>query len=90
MRLANVPWTVTRQDLARHLSRTLDTRVRFARVLYDRETGLSRGVGVVQLDNEQLTKDVIRRGTLTIEGRTVIVSRENSTRMNRQTQPERN
>jgi hypothetical protein len=78
LRLVNLPWTLSRQELQRILARTLDTRVRYSKILYDRDTGLSRGVGVVQLDSEQLTKDVVRRGTLNIDGRTVVVLRDNS------------
>ena len=77
IKLINLPWTVTRQDLARQLNRILDTRVKYSRIMYDRETGLSRGIGVVQLDSEQLARDIIRRGTLDLGGRTVIVAREN-------------
>lgn len=76
IKLINIPWTVTRQDLMRIISRTLDTRVKSTRVLYDKETGLSRGIGLVMLESDKITKDFIRRGSITIEGRNVIVAKE--------------
>lgn len=83
IRLVNLPWTLTRQELQKFLGRTLDARIRYTRILYDRETGLSRGIGVAQLESEQLTKDVLRRGTLSIDGRTILVSRETRINQNR-------
>lgn len=73
IKLLNLPWTFTRQELTRFLSRTLNTRVRFSKILYDKQNGLSRGIGVVQLDNDQITRDMLRRGTLNVDGRNVIV-----------------
>lgn len=73
IKLLNLPWTFTRQEVTRLLNRTLNTRLRYSRILYDKITGLSRGVAVVQFENEQLSKDMLRRGTLEIDGRTVIV-----------------
>lgn len=82
LRLANLPWTMTRNELSRYISRMLDTRVRYSKVLYDKETGLSRGVAVVQLESDQLSRDILRRGSLTIEGRNVVVAKENSRLIN--------
>ena len=87
IRIINLPWTFTRQDLSRFVKRTLDTRVKFSKVLYDKSTGLSRGIGIIQLDNERLSKDVIRRGTLDVEGRTCIVLRMDRQESRPNTQP---
>lgn len=77
IKLLNLPWTFNNQELARFISRTLNTRVRRARVLYDRQTGLSRGIGLVQLESDRVANDATKRGTLTAEGRTVRVVRNN-------------
>lgn len=58
------------------MNRAMDARVRYSKILYDKNTGLSRGVGLIQLDDEQVTRNIIRRGLLTIDDRSVIVSRE--------------
>lgn len=73
IRLLNLPWTYTRQELSKYLSRTFNTRVKYSKILYDKQTGLSRGIGIVNLESDKLTRDVVRRGSLVVEGRNVIV-----------------
>lgn len=73
IKLLNLPWTFTKSELSKFLSRTLNTRIRFSRILYDKQTGLSRGIGIAQIENEEMYKDVLRRGTLSVEGRNVLV-----------------
>jgi len=73
IKLTNVPWIMTRLDLARYLTRMLDSRVRYTKIIYDKETGLSRGIALVQIDNERVANDILRRGALVIEGRSVNV-----------------
>lgn len=75
LKILNLPWTMSRQDLVRFLSRTLNTRITYSRIHFDKNSGLSRGVATVQLENEQLAADVIRNGTLEVEGRNAIVVR---------------
>lgn len=73
LRLINLPWQLTRNDLANIMSKILNTRVRYSKIIYDRRTGLSRGTAIVRLDSDRITKDTLRRGTLDINGRNVIV-----------------
>lgn len=75
LKLINLPWTFTRQDLSRFLGRTLNTRPRFTKILYDNKTGLSRGIGIAYVDNEEGVRSLIRRGQLQIDGRSVMVNR---------------
>lgn len=76
MRFLNLPWTFTRRDLARYLAKTLDTRVRYTRILYSKETGLSRGVGLAAIPDQKRAMDMITRGELEIEGRNIVVLRD--------------
>lgn len=62
-----------RQELKGYLARTLDTRINYVRVLYDKATGLSRCAGTVVIDNEEVARSLLRRGSLNIDGRTVSV-----------------
>lgn len=73
LRLINIPWQLTRQDLSSAISKILNTRVRYSKIMYDRRTGLSRGTAIVRLDSERVTRDALRRGSLDINGRNVIV-----------------
>lgn len=73
LKILNLPWTMSRQDLVRFLSRTLNTRVVYSRVHFDKNTGLSRGVATIQLENEQLARDLLRNGTIEVEGRKALV-----------------
>lgn len=74
-KLVNLPWTFSRHELSRHLSRTLDTRVRYAKILFDKQTGLSRGIAYVQVEGDKLWREAARRGSLSIDGRNVLVTR---------------
>lgn len=71
LKLVNVPWNLGKTDLTRYLSRTLNSRVRYSKVLYDKTTGLSRGIALISLENDRLNNDVLKRGTLHIDGRNV-------------------
>lgn len=73
LRLINLPWQLTRQDLSATISKILNTRVRYSKIIYDRRTGLSRGTAIVRLESDRVTKDALRRGNLDINGRNVIV-----------------
>lgn len=73
LRLSNLPWTLTRHSLAKFLSHQLNGRVRYTRVIYDKNTGLSRGVGMVAMQDEKLTNALLKRGSIEIDGRNVIV-----------------
>lgn len=75
VRLVNLPWNLSRQELTKFVSQYLDTRVRYCKIVYDKSTGLSRGIAIMQLDNEQVTRDLIRTGTLDIDDRSVSVAR---------------
>lgn len=73
VRLLNLPWTVTRNELSRYLSKTLDTRVKASQILYDKKTGLSRGMGLVRFGDERVVRELIAKKNLEIEGRPVTV-----------------
>lgn len=75
LRLANMPWNFTRSDLIRHFVNTLDSRVRETKIIYNKNTGLSRGVAKIELVDDDFTKDLLRRGSMEIDGRTVPVTR---------------
>lgn len=51
----------------------MNSKIRFSRILYDREKGLSRGVALISFETDKLNKEILRRGVINIEGRNVAV-----------------
>ena len=84
LRLINLPWQLNRADLAHVLSKICNTKIRYSKIDYDKQTGLSRGTAIVRLDSDRITRDIIRRGELDINGRRVIALKS----QNKETQQE--
>lgn len=74
IRLANIPWQITQHDLRRYFINELNVRVRNPKILYNKATGLSRGFGFVDT-TENDAKELLRRGSVQIDGREVIMTK---------------
>lgn len=72
LRLANIPWHLSREDLQRYFLVELNMRVRNTRIIYNKATGLSRGIGFVEVPD---SNDILAQGNLNIDGRDVSVSK---------------
>lgn len=82
VRLANIPWQITQYDLKRYFMNELNIRVRNPRIIYNKSTGLSRGLGFIDT-TENDAKELLRRGSLHIDGREVSLSKHVDRRQER-------
>lgn len=78
---------MTKRELASYLRNNFDSRVERVSILYNRQTGLSRGIAFVATDGYS---DLLERGNFNVEGRTVYVMRhtEQQPRDRQQTESE--
>lgn len=64
--VANLPWTVGTQELRHHFSEF--GYVTSAKVIFDRNTGMSRGYGFVSFNNESAVSNVYNKQNHVLEG----------------------
>lgn len=73
IKLVNLPWATTKRDLNKHLSQLLNTRIKSTNILYNTQTGLSRGIGFVRIENDSARRELISKQTIDIDGRRVVI-----------------
>lgn len=77
--LRNLPWHFTRGDVVRAVQRNFDVKnVRDAFITYDKNTGLSKCLAVVHVDNEVATQ-MLRKGLFEADDRPVYIEPARST-----------
>jgi len=64
----NLPWTISKYELKQYLAQF--GRVGQCNVLFDRNTGLSRGIGFVSVNNPE-TMNKIMENSHTLEGNVI-------------------
>lgn len=69
--VGNLPWTVGHQELRQYFSEF--GHVASANVVFNRETGISRGYGFVVFGNKSAIAAVLDRGSHQLEGNQITV-----------------
>jgi RNA recognition motif-containing protein len=64
--VANLPWTVGNQELRHHFAEF--GHITSAKVIFDRNTGMSRGYGFVSFSNESAVSNVYNKQSHVLEG----------------------
>lgn len=82
VRIINLPWLLNRQNLVEFFINHLNIKPRSANVLYNKDTGLSRGIAFVET-SESNVNELLKQGYFRIDGREVKVVRAH--RWNRNT-----
>lgn len=74
IKLTNLPWHLNSRDVAKLVSSIARSQVQSARVLYAKETGISRGIALMGV-HERAAIELIRKGDIEIDGRACQVRR---------------
>lgn len=69
--VSNLPWTVNTSELRKYFAEY--GQVNLVRVLFDKETGLSRGFGYVSFTTSESVEAVLKRPYHIIEGHHVVI-----------------
>lgn len=69
--VSNLPWTVNTTELRKYFAEY--GQVSLVRVMFDKETGLSRGFGYVSFSSPESVESVLKRPYHIIEGHQVII-----------------
>jgi len=69
--VTNLPWTVNTSELRKYFAEY--GKVSLVRVMFDKETGLSRGFGYVSFVSPDSVESVLKRPYHIIEGHHVII-----------------
>lgn len=75
LRFRNLPPLYTREDLAEFVRRTFETNVFNVRILYSRDTGLSRRIGFVRVGSKEKLQDIVSRATVMCEDKPIYISK---------------
>lgn len=86
IRLVNLPWEFTTRDLRRYFLKSFNAKIDYARIFYNKENGLSRGIALAKIENPDIAADIIRRGFVEIDDRSVVVSRYAERQSNNKTE----
>lgn len=70
--VGNLPWSLTEEELRQAFS--AHVTVHAARVIYDRETGRSRGFGFVEVDEADMEKAIAALNGAVVGGRPLLVN----------------
>lgn len=77
--IGNLPWTINSKELMQYFSEY--GRVSFARVIFDKDTGLSKGFGYISFSDPTAMEAVFRHEHHVIEGNRVIIQPVTSSRV---------
>jgi len=77
--VANLPWTAGHAELRKYFQEF--GRVMSARVVFDKNTGVSRGYGFVTFANREVWEQLSNQKKLAIDGMTISVQKS-SNRLN--------
>lgn len=69
--VSNLPWTVNTSELRKYFAEY--GKVDLVRVIFDRETGLSKGYGYVSFNSPESVDSVLKRPYHIIEGHHVVI-----------------
>lgn len=69
--VGNLPWTVSGRELRKYFSEF--GNVISASVIFDRNTGISRGYGFVTLGNPSVYESIMNTKTHVLEGNTLAI-----------------
>ncbi|XP_064622846.1 SRA stem-loop-interacting RNA-binding protein, mitochondrial-like [Lineus longissimus] len=70
--VGNIPWTVSKRELQDYFAKF--GYVRTSTVLFNKETGMSRGFGFVEFSQRQSIDAVLSQSSHVLEGNKLIVS----------------
>lgn len=76
--IGNLPWTINSKELIQYFSEY--GHVSFARVIFDKDTGLSKGFGYVSFNDPNALEAVFKQEHHVIEGNRVVIQPVSSNR----------